>query len=91
MALIGRLIKRLLKQGSITIVAPDGERQTYGPDGGRGADCPHRGPQSPLARVSKNPRPPFSLTDVDPWRVLATSKIHSSGFRPKRVFAAGPP
>ena len=35
MALIGRLIDKLLKQGSITLVAPDGKRETYGPGGGR--------------------------------------------------------
>ncbi len=35
MALIGRLIDRLLKQGSITIVMPDGKRETYGPGGGK--------------------------------------------------------
>ena len=34
MALIGRLIDKLLKRGSITIVMPDGSRQTYGPGGG---------------------------------------------------------
>ncbi len=35
MALIGRLIDKLLKQGSITLVTPDGKRETYGPGGGR--------------------------------------------------------
>ena len=35
MALIGRLIDKLLKRGSITIVMPDGDRQTYGPGGGK--------------------------------------------------------
>ena len=35
MALIGRLIDRLLKRGSITIVTPDGKRETYGPGGGK--------------------------------------------------------
>ena len=29
MALIGRLIDRLLKRGSITLLAPDGKRETY--------------------------------------------------------------
>ena len=35
MALIGRLIDKLLKQGSITLVTPDGKQETYGPGGGR--------------------------------------------------------
>jgi cyclopropane-fatty-acyl-phospholipid synthase len=35
MTLVGRLIDKLLKQGSITLVMPDGTRQTHGPGGGR--------------------------------------------------------
>ena len=35
MALIGKLVNRLLKTGSITIVQPDGSRETYGPGGGK--------------------------------------------------------
>ena len=35
MALIGKLIDRLLKRGSITLVQPDGSRSTHGPGGGR--------------------------------------------------------
>ena len=35
MALIGRLIGKLLKRGSITIINPDGERATYGPGSGK--------------------------------------------------------
>src|SRR6185503_11733176 len=35
MALIGRLIGKLLKRGSITIVYPDGKRATYGPGDGK--------------------------------------------------------
>lgn len=35
MALIGRLIGKLLKQGRLTLVWPDGSRETYGPGGGR--------------------------------------------------------
>ena len=35
MALIGKLINRLLKAGTITIVQPDGSRETYGPGGGK--------------------------------------------------------
>jgi len=35
MALIGRLIDKLLKRGRITLVAPDGTRSTHGRGGGR--------------------------------------------------------
>jgi cyclopropane-fatty-acyl-phospholipid synthase len=35
MSLIGRLIGKLLKRGSITVVMPDGSRATYGPGGGK--------------------------------------------------------
>jgi len=35
MALIGNLIDRLLKAGSITIIQPDGSRETYGPGNGK--------------------------------------------------------
>ena len=35
MTLIGRLIGKLLKRGSITLITPDGKRATYGPGGGK--------------------------------------------------------
>ena len=35
MALIGKLIEKLLKRGSLTIVNSDGSRATYGPGGGK--------------------------------------------------------
>jgi cyclopropane-fatty-acyl-phospholipid synthase len=35
MSLIGRLIGKLLKHGSITIIYPNGRRATYGPGGGK--------------------------------------------------------
>jgi len=35
MTLIGRLIGRLLKRGTITIIGPDGKRAAYGPGGGK--------------------------------------------------------
>ena len=35
MKLIGKVIDKLLKHGSITIVYPDGRRATYGPGGGK--------------------------------------------------------
>jgi cyclopropane-fatty-acyl-phospholipid synthase len=35
MSLIGKLIERLLKRGSLTVVTADGKRATYGPGGGK--------------------------------------------------------
>ncbi len=35
MSLIGRMIGKLLKQGSLTLVGPDGKRETCGPGGGK--------------------------------------------------------
>ena len=55
MALIGRIIDRLLKQGSITIVSPDGSRETYGPGGGRSLTVRIADRRVPL-ELMKNPR-----------------------------------
>ena len=35
MSLIGRLVDKLLKKGSITLIMPDGKRETRGPGGGK--------------------------------------------------------
>ncbi len=35
MSLIGRFIDQILPVGSITIVGPDGKRETHGPGGGK--------------------------------------------------------
>ena len=35
MSLIGKFIDQILPVGSITLVAPDGSRETYGPGGGK--------------------------------------------------------
>jgi cyclopropane-fatty-acyl-phospholipid synthase len=35
MALIGKLIAKLIRTGSITIVMPNGSRPTFGPGGGK--------------------------------------------------------
>jgi cyclopropane-fatty-acyl-phospholipid synthase len=35
MSLIGRLLDKLLRQGSLTLIMPDGKRETYGPGGGK--------------------------------------------------------
>ena len=55
MTLIGALIDRLLKQGSITIVSPDGSRATYGPGGGRALTLRITDRKVPF-ELMKNPR-----------------------------------
>ena len=37
MSLLGILIGKLLRQGQVTIIAPDGSRETHGPGGGKSA------------------------------------------------------
>ena len=55
MALIGALIDRLLKKGSITIVSPDGSRATHGPGGGRSLTIRLADRKVPF-ELMKNPR-----------------------------------
>jgi cyclopropane-fatty-acyl-phospholipid synthase len=55
MALIGRLIDRLLKRGSITLLAPDGKRETYGPGGGQSLTIRFADRKVPFD-ILKNPR-----------------------------------
>ena len=35
MSLIGKLVNKLLKQGSLTLIGPSGKRETCGPGGGK--------------------------------------------------------
>ncbi|MFL6794851.1 MAG: class I SAM-dependent methyltransferase, partial [Sphingomicrobium sp.] len=35
MSVIGKLVDKLLKRGSITLITPGGKRETYGPGGGK--------------------------------------------------------
>ena len=55
MSLIGRLIGKLLKQGSITLVGPDGSRETCGPGGGKSLTVRFTDRRVPL-EILKNPR-----------------------------------
>ena len=55
MALIGRLIDRLLKRGRITLVTPDGKRETYGPGGGQSLTIRFADRKVPFD-ILKNPR-----------------------------------
>jgi cyclopropane-fatty-acyl-phospholipid synthase len=55
MALIGKLIDKLLKSGRITIISPDGSRETYGP--GRGKHLTIRLADRKVGfEILKNPR-----------------------------------
>ena len=55
MALIGRLVDKLLKQGSITFVMPGGRRETHGPGGGKHLTVRLADRQIGL-EIMKNPR-----------------------------------
>jgi cyclopropane-fatty-acyl-phospholipid synthase len=55
MALIGRVIDRLLKRGSITVIYPDGSRGTYGPGGGQALTIRITDRKVPLELI-RNPR-----------------------------------
>ena len=55
MSLIGKLIGKLLKQGSVTLVGPDGKRETCGPGGGRHLTVRFTDRRVPF-EILKNPR-----------------------------------
>jgi cyclopropane-fatty-acyl-phospholipid synthase len=55
MALFGRLVNRLLKQGSITFVMSSGSRHSYGPGGGRSLTVRCTDRRVPLD-ILRNPR-----------------------------------
>ncbi|MEO6582353.1 MAG: cyclopropane-fatty-acyl-phospholipid synthase family protein [Sphingomicrobium sp.] len=55
MALIGSLIGKLLKRGSITIVTPDGHRAIYGPGGGKALTIRVKD-RKVMFEVARNPR-----------------------------------
>jgi cyclopropane-fatty-acyl-phospholipid synthase len=63
-ALIGRLIDRLLKQGSITIVMPDGSRSTHGPGGGKALTLRVTDRKVPFELI-RNPRLGLGETYMD--------------------------
>ena len=53
--LIGRLIRRVLSRGSITLVMPDGTRESYGPGGGKSLTVRFTDRKVPV-EILKNPR-----------------------------------
>jgi len=55
MSLIGRMIGSLLHKGTITLVAPDGSRTTYGPGGGKALTIRFTDRSVPF-QIARNPR-----------------------------------
>ena len=55
MSLIGRFIDQILPAGSLTIIEPDGSRETYGPGGGKHVTIRFARPHVPLD-IFRNPR-----------------------------------
>ena len=74
MALIGRLIDKLLKQGSITLVTPDGKRQTHGPGGGRSLTVRFTDNKVPF-EIFKNPRLGLGETYMDARLIIEDGTI----------------
>jgi len=64
MTLIGKIIDRLLKTGSITIVSPDGSRETHGPGGGKALTIRIADRKVPFELV-RNPRLGLGETYMD--------------------------
>ncbi|MGI8705846.1 MAG: class I SAM-dependent methyltransferase [Sphingomicrobium sp.] len=64
MGLIGRVIDRLLKEGSITVISPDGDRETYGPGGGPNITVNIADRKVPF-ELLKNPRLGIGETYMD--------------------------
>ena len=74
MALIGRVIDRLLKRGSITIVYPDGKRETYGP-GGDQAITIRITDRKVLLELVRNPRLGLGETYMDGRLIVEDGNI----------------
>src|SRR6187455_1160099 len=55
MSLIGKMIGKLLRQGTITLIGPDGKRETCGAGGGRHLTIRFTDRRVPL-EIIKNPR-----------------------------------
>ena len=64
MSLIGRLIGKLLKRGSITVIFPDGGRETYGPGGGKALTIRFRD-RKVVFDILRNPRLGFGEAYMD--------------------------
>ena len=74
MALIGTVIERLLKRGSITIINPDGSRATYGPGGGKSLTIRLRDRKVPFELI-RNPRLGVGETYMDERLIIEDGTI----------------
>ena len=64
MAFIGSLIGSLLKSGSLTLISPDGSRNTYGPGGGKSLTVRFADRKVPFD-IARNPRLAFGEAYMD--------------------------
>ncbi|MEO8176588.1 MAG: cyclopropane-fatty-acyl-phospholipid synthase family protein [Sphingomicrobium sp.] len=74
MALIGRLIDKLLRRGTITIVYPDGKRATYGPGGGKAITI-RITDRKVLLELVRNPRLGLGETYMDERLIVEDGTI----------------
>jgi cyclopropane-fatty-acyl-phospholipid synthase len=74
MSLIGRLIGSLLKRGQITIVMPDGKRQSFGPGGGKALTV-RVTDRKVLFELMRNPRLAVGETYMDGRLIIEDGTI----------------
>ena len=74
MALIGRLVERLLARGTITVIAADGSRGTYGPGGGKALTIRFADRKVPFD-IIRNPRLGFGETYMDGRLVIEDGSV----------------
>jgi cyclopropane-fatty-acyl-phospholipid synthase len=74
MSLIGRLIGQLLHNGRITLITPDGKRQTYGPGGGKSLTV-RVTDRKVLFELMRNPRLAVGETYMDRRLIIEDGTI----------------
>ena len=72
--LIGRLIRRVLSRGNITLVMPDGTRESYGPGGGKSLTV-RLTDRKVTTEILKNPRLGFGEAYMDGRLVIEDGTI----------------
>ncbi|HUE79936.1 MAG TPA: cyclopropane-fatty-acyl-phospholipid synthase family protein [Sphingomicrobium sp.] len=74
MALIGKLIERLLTRGTITVITAGGKRATYGPGGGKALTIRFADRRVPFDLI-RNPRLGFGEAYMDGRLVIEDAKV----------------
>jgi cyclopropane-fatty-acyl-phospholipid synthase len=74
MALIGTVIERLLKRGTLTVIDPDGSRATYGPGGGKSLTIRLADRKVPFELI-RNPRLGLGETYMDERLIIEDGTI----------------